>query len=211
MTEFWELSFRNNQSMWGFEPTDCAESTSNFFQEKGLKEILIPGYGYGRNAPPFASKGMKVTGIEISKTAIEIAKKQFGTNITVHHGDVRFMPFDNKSYDGIFCYALIHLLDEAARKKLLSDCYKQLSPNGYMVFVAVSKNTPSYIEAEKQGKDKLQLKYGLQLFYYDKKIVENEFGHYGLIDAIEIEEPAHNPTNKPSLKFWWILCKKEKK
>ena len=33
------------------------------------------------------------------------------------------MPFDKALYDGIFSYALIHLLNEKERGKLTNDCY----------------------------------------------------------------------------------------
>ena len=72
MTEFWESNFREKQMMWGFEPADAAVSTADLFQKNGLKEILIPGFGYGRNAKVFIAKGMNVTGIEISETAKSI-------------------------------------------------------------------------------------------------------------------------------------------
>jgi 2-polyprenyl-3-methyl-5-hydroxy-6-metoxy-1,4-benzoquinol methylase len=94
----------------GFEPTDSATLTKDFFLEKNIKDILIPGIGYGRNAKVFIDNGINVTGIEISKTAIELAR-QNGLNIPIFHGSVTDMPFDNKLYDGIFSFALLHLLN----------------------------------------------------------------------------------------------------
>lgn len=47
--EFWEASFIDKQTMWGFEPTDSAILTKEFFLKENVKEILIPGIGYGRN------------------------------------------------------------------------------------------------------------------------------------------------------------------
>ncbi len=211
MTEFWESSFRDKQSMWGFEAADAAISAADFFLEKGLKEILIPGFGYGRNAKVFADKGFHVTGIEISATAIELAKRHYGAEIKVHHGSVSDMPFDPTVYDGIFCYALIHLLNETERTKLIHDCYNQLIPGGYMVFVAISKKDASYGEGEKISKDLYKTKHGVKLFFYDSESIENEFGKYGLLGAHEINEPAENKGNKASHKFWYISCRKEQK
>jgi len=58
------------------------------------KNILIPGFGYGRNAQVFRANGMAVTGIEISGSAIEIARKHYGNNMTIYQGSVTDMPFD---------------------------------------------------------------------------------------------------------------------
>ena len=89
--------------------------TKDFFLEKKVKDIFIPGIGYGRNAKVFIDNGINVTGIEISKTAINLARQN-----NIYHGSVTEMPFDNKLYDGIFCYALIHLLNSNERKKFIA-------------------------------------------------------------------------------------------
>lgn len=196
--------------MWGFEPADSAISTVDLFRENGLKEILIPGFGYGRNAKIFIDNGFNVTGIEISKTAIDLATKHYGDNIKVYHGNVTSMPFDQKLYDGIFCYALIHLLNEKERKKLINDCYNQLPPGGYMVFVAISKNNPTYGEGIELSKDRFKTRHGINLFYYDSGSVDKEFSNFGLIEAKEINEPAKYIEDKPSQKFWRIMCRKNR-
>ncbi|PRY05328.1 methyltransferase family protein [Pontibacter ummariensis] len=99
--------------MWGFEPADSAIATLNLFRENRLNKILLPGFGYGRNAKIFTDAGLKVTGIEISETAIDLAKKHYGDDVRVYHGSVSAMPFDQELYDGIFCYALIQLLNQS--------------------------------------------------------------------------------------------------
>lgn len=40
-----------------------------FFLEKKIKNVLISGIGYGRNAKVFQDNGMRMTGIEIPKNA----------------------------------------------------------------------------------------------------------------------------------------------
>lgn len=207
MTEFWEESFIEKQTMWGFEPADSAILTKDFFLEKKIKDILIPGIGYGRNAKVFSDNGINVTGIEISKTAIELAK-QNGLDFKIHHGSVTDMPFDNKLYDGIFCFALIHLLGEDERQKLIKECYNQLNPNGYMIFTTISKKTPMYGKGEEISKDRFQMPYGVKLFFYDSDSVKEEFGQYGLVEFSEIDEPNKESKNAPPLNFIFIKCKK---
>ncbi len=77
MSEFWESAFEQKQEMWGWAPADSAMTTSELFKTQGLKNILIPGFGYGRNAQVFINNGCTVTGIEISATAIGLARKHF--------------------------------------------------------------------------------------------------------------------------------------
>lgn len=201
MTEFWEANFIEKQEMWGYEPSHSALMARDFFLENEVQNVLIPGIGYGRNAQVFKEKGMKVRGIEISKTAIELARKHFGTDIIIYHGSVVDMPFDNLQYDGIFCYALIHLLDSGERKKLIQDCYKQLSGNGCMVFIAVRKQAPFYGQGKFISKERYEIYEGVKMFFYDTASIKTEFNEAGLFEIVEVEE---------NLPFYFIKCKKTK-
>lgn len=139
MAEFWETVFKDKQEMWGWELADSVFETLELFKKNELNKILIPGFGYGRNAKIFIEQGFEVSGIEISETAINLAKKHFSESVKIFHGSVNDMPFDKEKYDGIFCYALIHLLNSEERKKLIADCYYQINHGGCMVFVSISK------------------------------------------------------------------------
>lgn len=198
--EFWESNFIEKQEMWGFEPSNSAVRTKDFFVEKSVKNILIPGIGYGRNAQIFRDNGITVTGIELSKTAIEMAKKHYGTEMTIYHGSVTDMPFDNRRYDGIFCYALIHLLDSKERAQLIRDCYNQLADNGYLVFAVISKEAATYGKGKFISKDRYEIFDGVRMFFYDRESIHAEFGKAGLFEITVVME--HFP-------FFLIKCKKE--
>lgn len=208
MAEFWETSFKDKNEMWGWEPADSVVRTLAFFKENEINNILIPGFGYGRNAKYFIDNELKVTGIEISETAIDLAKKHFGESIKVYQGSVAAMPFDSELYDGIFCYSLIHLLNESDRNKLIQDCYNQLKPNGYMIFVTISKQDFRFGNGIEISKDTFEPWKGLTLFFYDSESIELDFGQFGLVDFEEINEPVINLGEKPLQKFWYIICKK---
>ena len=206
--EFWESSFIDKQTMWGFEPTDSAILIKDFFLEKNVKDILIPGIGYGRNAKVFIENGINVTGIEISKTAIGLAR-QNGIDNEIFHGSVTDMPFDNKLYDGIFSHALIHLLNEQERKKFIKDCYDQLKPNGCMIFTTVSKKAPMFSKGKQLDKDYFEIMEGVKMFFYDSDSIKQDFGDYGLVEFSEIDEPNKDMKNKPSINFIMVKCKKK--
>lgn len=208
MTEFWEATFIENKIMWGFEPSDSAMVTKDFFIEKKARDILIPGIGYGRNAKVFIDNGINVTGIEISKTAIDLGR-QNGIDISIFNGSVADMPFDNKLYHGIFSYALIHLLSNSEREKFIKDCYNQLKPNGYMIFTTISKEAPMFGKGKQLGKDYFEIMEGVKMFFYDSDSVKEEFGKYGLIEVSEVVEPHKNMPNKPPFKFIMVKCQKE--
>lgn len=199
MIEFWEEAFKSKQEMWGLQPAITAISSANEFAKTGFQKVLIPGIGYGRNAEPFLSRGMEVTGIEISRKAIELAIKHYGKSIEIYHGSVTDMPFDNKKYDAVFSHALIHLLDENQRNKLINDCYSQLEDGGYMFFTAITKDAKTYGQGRLISIDRYEQFGGVNIFFYDEKSIQNEFGGYGLVQIETITE------NYP---FYLIKCKK---
>ncbi|HQN94485.1 MAG TPA: class I SAM-dependent methyltransferase [Prolixibacteraceae bacterium] len=134
MIEYWDSRFKEEGAMWKFEPSDSAIIALDLFKSNGINKILIPGFGYGRNAKLFYDNGVNVTGIEISKSAIDLAKSN-GLDCLIHHGSVVLMPFDSEQYNGIFCYALLHLLNKTERRFFLKSCFNQLKSGGLMIFM----------------------------------------------------------------------------
>ncbi|GAO44687.1 class I SAM-dependent methyltransferase [Flavihumibacter petaseus] len=198
--EFWEAAFSDKQEMWGFEPAKSAVIAKDLFVEKGVRDVLIPGIGYGRNAQIFRSNNMSVTGIEISQTAIDLARKHYGDSLTIYHGSVTEMPFNHRQYDGIFCYALIHLFDQSEREKLISDCWQQLATPGYMVFSVISKTAKNYGKGKLISKDRYEIFEGARLYFYNREAIGKEFRAYGLSTIQEVDE---------QFPFYLIICKKE--
>jgi 2-polyprenyl-3-methyl-5-hydroxy-6-metoxy-1,4-benzoquinol methylase len=187
--------------MWGFEPSQSTVLTNDFFVENNVKNVLIPGIGYGRNAQIFIENGMTVTGIEISQTAIDLAYKRFGNELTIYQGSVTQMPFDKKLYDGIYSYALIHFLDKNEREKLIRDCFNQLSDKGYMFFATVTKEARIYGQGTCIGKETVELFGGLKMFFYDLDTIQEEFGKVGLFEITDVLD---------IYPFYLIKCQKNK-
>lgn len=208
MNDFWDKIFEKEKTNWGFMPSDSAILAKDFFLIKNIKNILIPSIGYGRNAKIFYDNEINVEGIEISKTAIELAKSEAGLDLNIYHGSVTDMPFNNKKYDGLFCYALIHLLNKHERKKFIKDCYNQLKPNGYMIFTIASKKASMFGNGRKLSKDRYEMHKGLNVFFYDPESVRQEFKEYGLVEFNEIDEPIKHLENEPPLKLIFVKCKR---
>lgn len=199
MTEIWDQAFARSQTMWGLEPTASALFARDQFAAHGVKDVLIPGIGYGRNARPFLEQGMRVTGIEISETAIKLARDKLALTIPIHHGSVLDMPFDDRQYDAIFSFGLLYLLDAAGRQKLLRDCAAQLVAGGPMIFTVISKDFEMYGKGTKLGEDWYETHPGMRLFFYDEHSIRREFSAFERIDITPIEEPMHDNSSRPFL------------
>jgi len=207
MTNYWESKFLNGGAVWGYEPSESAMISAEEFKKKGLNNILIPGFGYGRNARHFIEKGFNITGIEISGSAINVARAN-RIDCTIHHGSVTSMPFDGKVYDAVFCYALIHLLNKRERKHFLNSCYSQIKINGLMIFIVTSKVTELYGKGKYLSKDRFEIEPGLKVYFYDSDSIIREFSPFGLVEYREIKEPVKFMKGVEPLSLYFVVCRK---
>jgi ubiquinone/menaquinone biosynthesis C-methylase UbiE len=208
MTEYWESRFKNEGAMWKSEPSDSAIRAMEYFKRENINKILIPGFGYGRNGRLFIENGFNVTGIEISGSAIDIARKS-GIECVIHHGSVTSMPYDNEQFEGIFCYALIHLLNKNERKLFLKSCFGQLKRGGVMIFTTTSKNTGLYGHGRKISKDRFEIAKGLIAYFYDASSIMKEFSDFGLVEHFDIEEPVKFMTGEEPVNLKYVICRKQ--
>lgn len=192
MADRWEDAFVRSQLMWGLTPTAAALRARDDFARRGVKSVLLPGAGYGRNAKPFLDAGMDVTGIEISATAIGLARSKLGLTFPIHHGSVTDMPFDDRIYDAVFCYGLLYLLDAPSRAKVIAACARQVAPGGPMVFTVIAKTWSRYGQGEKLGEDWYETHPGVPMFFYDETSLARELGPYGELAITKVEEPMQS-------------------
>jgi hypothetical protein len=206
--EFWEAKFKEIGTMWKFEPSNSALMAIDFFKAKKINNILIPGVGYGRNAKLFCDDGFKVTGIEISQTAISLAREN-GMDFKIHHGSVLSMPLDNTIYEGIFCYAMLHLLNKKERLTFLKSCYSQLQRKGIMIFIVVSTKANIYGKGRRLSKDRFVMAKGLNVFFYDAASIVREFSDFGLAEYKDIVEPIKYTEGEEPLNCIYVMCEKK--
>lgn len=201
----WESTFAANELLWGLAPSNAAERAAELLDQAGARTVLIPGIGYGRNAVPFLTRGMSVTGIEISRTAIGLSRSKLGLDLVIHEGSVEDMPYDDARCDAVFCHGLLYLLDSPAREKLIADCHRQLAPGGHMIFTVIGKGAPMYARGERLGEDWYETSPGVSMFFYDEASIERDLGAFGLIATADIEEPAAGRATFP---FLFAVCRK---
>ncbi len=78
--------------------------------------VLDVGCATGIHAREFARRGLRVSGVELSPTAVEICRRSFAENGLegeFHCGDVRALPYPDRSFDASFlCLVLHHFPDQ---------------------------------------------------------------------------------------------------
>jgi len=105
--------------------------------------ILDLACGYGRIAIPLAKSGFRVTGIDISNNLIFEARRsarRMGAKVDFDTGDMRKLPYPDKSFDKIFCMwnSFNDLLTRQDQVKTLNEIYRILKPKGRAFMVLLN-------------------------------------------------------------------------
>jgi hypothetical protein len=186
--EYWNKRFKDEGAIWSWTPCKSAFVARNKFIDLGIKSILIPGAAYGRNAKLFADSGFTVSGIEISKRAIEIAKEN-GFDIKYYHGSLLDMPFDSEKYDSIFCFNVLHLFLKEERKLVVENFREQLNENGYAFIVVMSEVEESFGEGDEIEPNTYEPRKGKPVHYFTDSDLKEQFTGFQIIEWGIIDEP----------------------
>lgn len=206
--EFWDQLFKDIDLMWGKEPAASAHYALQIFKEEKRNKILIPGFGYGRNGKLFYDNGFDITGIEIAPYAIELAHNAFQLPITIYCGSVNDMPFDEEEYDGIYCHALVHLLNKKERNQFMHHCLHQMKPGGLMLFSIISTESSLFGQGKRISNNRYALPNGVTVYFYSVESAADEFKKYGQTEVFELDEPIAFKNNEPPLKMLMVKIRK---
>lgn len=115
-------------------------------------QVLDAGCGTGRDTALLSEKGFLVTGIDISKGLLNVARKSF-PELTFIEGDLRNLPFIEANFDGIWAHAsLVHFESLFDVKKTLAEFYRVLKTDGILHVLVKSKMGNNKTEIASDGR-----------------------------------------------------------
>ena len=95
-------------------------------------KVLDAGCASGRDSALLIDKGFKVVGIDLSRSFIEIARKEH-PNINFIHGNFLKLPFGKEEFDGVWAHAsLVHLETNSDVRKALKEFNRVLRKDGIL-------------------------------------------------------------------------------
>ncbi len=208
--DFWEKRFQNGGHVWGDQPSKTAVYAVEIFRKNSVRNVLIPGSGYGRNSRVFSEAGFEVTGIEISETACHMAK-DYDPLTNVYSGSVLDMPFSSTQYDAIYCFNLLHLFYEIERRLFLKKCCNQLRLGGLAFFSVFSEQEPTYGKARQVEKDTFESRLGRPTHYFTDADIRTHFKSFEIIETGIVEDLENHTDEGPHMHVLrYILGKKPK-
>jgi ubiquinone/menaquinone biosynthesis C-methylase UbiE len=112
----------------------------DFAAFKGQR-LLEVGCGIGTDLVRFAKGGARVTGIDLSQTAIDLARKNFEMNgvapeeLRVGNGEA--LPYQDASFDVVYGHGVIQYTANAPH--LIRECHRVLKPGGTGIFMVYNR------------------------------------------------------------------------
>ena len=205
--EYWNNRYLDNGKIWGTEPSKTAVYALKLFKKYDITKILIPGAGYGRHTRFFSRNNYEVTGIEISETALNIAK-ELDSKSKLILGSVFDMPFNNEIYDAVFCHSFLHLLLMNERVIFIEKCYNQLRKMGFAFFTVFSEQENSFGKGAKIEENTFESKPYRPTHYFTEQDLLEHFKTFSVIETGIIEE-TENHGGRHAHRLRYIYVKKE--
>jgi SAM-dependent methyltransferase len=197
MNEYWDKRFGAEGRIWGDLPSRTAVYALEIFRRGGVKKILVPGSGYGRNTRLFSESGFEVTGIEISAAAHTMALT-FDTFTRFYNAsalDMSFLP--EKYYDAVYCFNVLHFFREIERLVFINQCLIRVKIGGLMFFTVFSEKEESYGKGQEVEKNTFESKPGRPVHYFTDGDLKAHFREIKMLETGIMEDPENHGAEGP--------------
>lgn len=104
------------------------------------QRLLEVGCGIGTDLVRFAKGGAVCTGVDLSQTAIDLAKKNMqanGVSADLQIGNGEALTFPDASFDVVYGHGVVQYTADAAR--LVTECHRVLKPGGRGIFMVYNR------------------------------------------------------------------------
>lgn len=134
------LGFFDDLDEYRFDKLRYLPELVDFGGFKG-ETLLEVGCGIGTDLVRFARGGALVTGVDLSKTAIDLAAKNFElhglTPVELRVANAEALPYPDAIFDHVYGHGVIQYTADPA--KLVRECHRVLKPGGSAIFMVYNR------------------------------------------------------------------------
>lgn len=177
---FWNDYYRRHGEAW--------RGTAKAGAELGGKRVLELGCGTGKSLKAIlAKKPERAVAVDFSEIAVRIARQRFSNGAEILHADCKKLPFENETFDIIFCRHVLGAMTLKERKKCVAEMKRVLAEGGSLLFEDFALGDLREKGAEIE-KNTFQKKNGIVQHFFTKKEVEELFSGFKKVFAEKIKK-----------------------
>ena len=139
--EVGSAAFFEDLDQYRFDKLHYLPRIVNFDSYRG-KQLLEVGCGIGTDLVRFARGGAKVTGVDLSETAIGLARRNFelaglqaNADLGVANGEA--LPFPADAFDVVYAHGVVQYTADSAQ--LVKECHRVLRRGGDAIFMVYNR------------------------------------------------------------------------
>lgn len=192
----WDIVKGDLKRYWQ-EPAIESYYLINRWLTQNKKDFLDLGCGLGRHAVQFAKAGFNTSGFDLSETAIKKTDeyaRQAKVKINLQVGDMLNLPYNNDSFDCVYCRNVISHTDTAGMRKIVTELKRILRPSGECYLTLGSKQTWGFQQnwpiVDENTKIRIEdgPENGIPHFYADYDLIEDLFRDFEIVKVFQVEE-----------------------
>jgi 2-polyprenyl-3-methyl-5-hydroxy-6-metoxy-1,4-benzoquinol methylase len=201
--QYWNERYRKEGKIWGDNPSRVVWIAIQLFGKAEAQNILIPGCGYGRLSTLFSQSGFTVAGVDISTTAVEMARAADSLGVYYEASALK-MDFDQLPYDAVFAFNVLHLLMEDDRRQMIRECRRKLKAAGQMFFTVFSELEEDFGKGREVEKNTYETRPDRPAHYFSEADLLEHFKDFEVSESGLIEEPEDHGGKPHTHQLRWI-------
>jgi ubiquinone/menaquinone biosynthesis C-methylase UbiE len=141
---FTEDNLTKDKRILAAPPSKSAENAARAFLATGKRSVLDLACGIGRDTFYLESRGLDVTAVDASINGLRVAQQvgaEQGAVATLVMADARHLPFRAGSFEGAYCFGLLHEFTAESQKEdvetVMSEVNRLLCAGGTLVLTVL--------------------------------------------------------------------------
>jgi len=95
--------------------------------------VLEIGPGFGATTRALVNHTPSLTALEIDEASSAKLRAEFGSKVTVVHGDGAKMPFEDNTFSAVVCFTMLHHVPSTAlQDSIFAEAHRVLRPGGIL-------------------------------------------------------------------------------
>ncbi|THV42511.1 class I SAM-dependent methyltransferase [Glycomyces buryatensis] len=145
LRRFWDKQAHRYDHAMEWAERRFFDGTREWITERATGQVLEVAIGTGLNLPHY-SKGVELTGIELSPGMLALAKRRaasLGLDVDLRLGDAQELDFEDASFDTVVCtFSLCTIPDDA---KAVGEMIRVLRPGGRLLLADHVESTSAWV------------------------------------------------------------------